>query len=155
MYTFSGQKLGKNEYINPTYIKNALLENFYMKFYKAKNDKNPIFVEIKANIAGNIKEETIKEKDLPNFGIKPINEKVDFFNKIDLYYYIKELDSVQETKVITAIAVDDRSQKIDIIAEENFPPHYQMIFLLISVNVPHNAFSYENIVYTLRQNLKT
>lgn len=23
------------------------------------------------------------------------------------------------------------------------------------VNVPHNAFSYENIVYTLRQNLKT
>lgn len=24
-----------------------------------------------------------------------------------------------------------------------------------SVNVPHNAFSYENIVYTLRQNLKT
>ena len=39
MQTFSGQKLGKNEYINPTYIKNALLENFYMKFYKAKNDK--------------------------------------------------------------------------------------------------------------------
>lgn len=24
-----------------------------------------------------------------------------------------------------------------------------------NVNVPHNAFSYENIVYTLRQNLKT
>ena len=48
------------------------------------------------------------------------------------FYYIKELDSVQETKVITAIAVDDRSQKIDIIAEENLPPHYQMIFLLIS-----------------------
>lgn len=139
MHTFSGQKLGKNEYINPTYIKNALLENFYMKFYKAKNDKNPIFVKIKANIAGNIKEESITDKDLPDFEVKPLNEKIDLFNKIDLYYYIKELDSVQETKVITAIAVDDRSQKIDIIAEENLPPHYQMIFLLISESFHGNT----------------
>lgn len=139
MQTFSGQKLGKNEYINPTYIKNALLENFYMKFYKAKNDKNPIFVKIAANIAGNIKEESITDKDLPDFEVKPLNEKVDLFNKIDLYYYIKELDPVQETKVITAIAVDDRSQKIDIIAEENLPPHYQMIFLLISESFHGNT----------------
>lgn len=139
MQTFSGQKLGKNEYINPTYIKNALLENFYMKFYKAKNDKNPIFVKIEANIAGNIKEESITDKDLPDFEVKPLNEKVDLFNKIDLYYYIKELDPVQETKVITAIAVDDRSQKIDIIAEENLPPHYQMIFLLISESFHGNT----------------
>lgn len=139
MQTFSGQKLGKNEYINPTYIKNALLENFYMKFYKAKNDKNPIFVKIEANIVGNIKEESITDKDLPDFEVKPLNEKVDLFNKIDLYYYIKELDPVQETKVITAIAVDDRSQKIDIIAEENLPPHYQMIFLLISESFHGNT----------------
>lgn len=139
MQTFSGQKLGKNEYINPTYIKNALLENFYMKFYKAKNDKNPIFVKIEADIAGNIKEESITDKDLPDFEVKPLNEKVDLFNKIDLYYYIKELDPVQETKVITAIAVDDRSQKIDIIAEENLPPHYQMIFLLISESFHGNT----------------
>lgn len=139
MQTFSGQKLGKNEYINPTYIKNALLENFYMKFYKAKNDKNPIFVKIAANIAGNIKEESITDKDLPDFEVKPLNEKIDLFNKIDLYYYIKELDPVQETKVITAIAVDDRSQKIDIIAEENLPPHYQMIFLLISESFHGNT----------------
>ena len=139
MQTFSGQKLGKNEYINPTYIKNALLENFYMKFYKAKNDKNPIFVKIEANIAGNIKEESTTDKDLPDFEVKPLNEKVDLFNKIDLYYYIKELDPVQETKVITAIAVDDRSQKIDIIAEENLPPHYQMIFLLISESFHGNT----------------
>lgn len=116
-----------------------MLENFYMKFYKAKNDKNPIFVTIKANIVGNIKEESITDKDLPDFEVKPLNEKVDLFNKIDLYYYIKELDSAQETKVITAIAVDDRSQKIDIIAEENLPPHYQMIFLLISESFHGNT----------------
>lgn len=139
MQNFSGQKLGKNEYINPIYIKNALLENFYMKFYKAKNDKNPIFVKIEASIDGNIKEESITDKDLPFFEVRSLNEKVDLFNKIDLYYYIKELDPVHETKVITAIAVDDRSQKIDIIAEENFPPHYQMIFLLISESFHGNT----------------
>lgn len=130
MYSFSGQKLGKNEYINPLYIKNALLENFYMKFYKAKNNGHPICVEIQTDISGNIKTENITEKDLPKFEVMPLKEQVDIFNKIDLYYYVEELATLQETKVITAIAVDDRSQKVDIIAEENFPPHYQMIFYL-------------------------
>lgn len=134
MYSFSGYKLGKNEYINPTYIKDALLENFYMKFYKAKNIGFPICVKIEANIAGNIKTENITEKDLPNFEVMQLKEQVDIFNKIDLYYYVKELETLQETKVITAIAVDDRSQKVDIIAEENFPPRYQMIF-----------YSYQNL----------
>lgn len=139
MYSFSGYKLGKNEYINPTYIKDALLENFYMKFYKAKNIGFPICVKIEANIAGNIKTENITEKDLPNFEVMQLKEQVDIFNKIDLYYYVKELETLQETKVITAIAVDDRSQKVDIIAEENFPPRYQMIFLLISESFHGNT----------------
>lgn len=139
MYSFSGQKLGKNEYINPLYIKNALLENFYMKFYKAKNNGHPICVEIQTDISGNIKTENITEKDLPKFEVMPLKEQVDIFNKIDLYYYVEELATLQETKVITAIAVDDRSQKVDIIAEENFPPHYQMIFLLISESFHGNT----------------
>ena len=139
MYSFSGQKLGKNEYINPSYIKNVLLENFYMKFYKAKNNGLPICVEIKINISENIKTENITEKDLPKFEVMPLKEQVDIFNKIDLYYYVEELETLQETKVITAIAVDDRSQKVDIIAEENFPMHYQMIFLLISESFHGNT----------------
>lgn len=139
MHSFSGYKLGKNEYINPAYIKDALLENFYMKFYKAKNTGSPIRVKIEANIAGNIKTENITEKDLPNFEVMQLKEQVDIFNKIDLYYYVKELETLQETKVITAIAVDDRSQKVDIIAEENFPPRYKMIFLLISESFHGNT----------------
>ena len=139
MYSFSGQKLGKNEYINPSYIKNVLLENFYLKFYKAKNNGLPICVEIKTNISGNIKTENITEKDLPQFEVMPLKEQVNIFDKIDLYYYVEELETLQETKVITAIAVDDRSQKVDIIAEENFPPRYQMIFLLISESFHGNT----------------
>ena len=139
MYSFSGQKLGKNEYINPSYIKNVLLENFYLKFYKAKNNGLPICVQIKTNISGNIKTENITEKDLPQFEVMPLKEQVDIFDKIDLYYYVEELETLQETKVITAIAVDDRSQKVDIIAEENFPMHYQMIFLLISESFHGNT----------------
>lgn len=110
-----------------------------MKFYKAKNIGFPICVKIEANIAGNIKTENITEKDLPNFEVMQLKEQVDIFNKIDLYYYVKELETLQETKVITAIAVDDRSQKVDIIAEENFPPRYQMIFLLISESFHGNT----------------
>ena len=43
---FNGSKLGKNDYISPSYIKNTLLEKFFMKFYRAKANGTPITVNI-------------------------------------------------------------------------------------------------------------
>ena len=39
---FNGERLAKNEFINPEYIRNILLENFYMKLYKIKMRKGRI-----------------------------------------------------------------------------------------------------------------
>ena len=50
MSGFIGSKLGKNDYINPSYIKKALLENFYAKFYKAKLKGKRIVVNIKTTV---------------------------------------------------------------------------------------------------------
>lgn len=131
MSGFTGERLGKNDYINPRYIKKALLENFYMKFYKAKLAKKQINVCIRSIIGGTEIKETISTKEMPNFQVKVLDVQTDLFNKIELYYHVREI-APRECNVITALAIDDRSHKMDIIAVENLPSGYEMIFLLMS-----------------------
>lgn len=131
MTGFTGAKLGKNDYINPHYIKKTLLENFYMKFYKAKLSSKDIKVNIKSSIGGNVIEDSISTAEMPNFTVKELGERTDLFNKIELYYNVKEVEA-NDSNVITALAIDERSHKIDIIANENLPIGYEMVFLLMS-----------------------
>lgn len=128
---FTGEKLGKKDYIQPPYIKKALLENFYMKFYKAKLAGKQIRVYIKTYSDGSLSEDTINSYELPDFHIKSLDIQKDLFNKIELYYNVREV-ALKDSNVITALAIDERSHKIDIIADENFPSGYEMIFLLMS-----------------------
>lgn len=131
MTSFNGQRLWKNEFIKPGYIKEALLENFYMKFYKAKMAGTPITVNISLSYANEKYEQQITDSDLPEFSVMPLKDQLNLYDRIDMYYYINKVD-VNEAKVITALAVDDRTMKVDIIDEENFNKGYEMIFLLIS-----------------------
>ncbi len=129
---FNGEKIGKNDYIDPSYIKKVLLQNFYMKFYRAKQEGHPITVNIRLTIGGAPYESTIDEDTIPDFKVKELTEKVDLFNSITLYYYFRELENTANRQVITALAVDDRSHVETIIAEENMPVGYEMVFLLMS-----------------------
>ena len=138
MTDFLGTKLGRNDYIKPSYIKNALLENFYMKFYKAKLVGKQLNIFIRLFVDGQIvSEETITTDNMPSFSVKELTTQMDFFNSIDLYYYVREVE-IRETKVITALAIDDRSHRVEIIADENLPKGYEMIFLLISESFQGN-----------------
>ena len=138
MTEFLGTKLGRNDYIKPSYIKNALLENFYMKFYKAKLAGKQLNIFIRLFVDGQIvSEETITTDSIPSFSVKELTTQMDFFNSIDLYYYVREVE-IKETKVITALAIDDRSHRVEIIADENLPKGYEMIFLLISESFQGN-----------------
>ena len=138
MTEFLGTKLGRNDYIKPSYIKNALLENFYMKFYKAKLAGKQLKIFIRLFVDGQIvSEETITTDSMPSFSVKELTTQMDFFNSIDLYYYVREVE-IKETKVITALAIDDRSHRVEIIADENLPKGYEMIFLLISESFQGN-----------------
>lgn len=131
MSGFTGERLGKNDYINPSYIKKALLENFYMKFYKAKLAGRQINVHIKTTIGSSAIEEAINTAELPNFQRKVLNAKTELFNTIELYYNVRAV-ALKDSNVITALSIDERTHKIDIIAEENLPLGYEMIFLLMS-----------------------
>lgn len=129
---FNGERIGKNDYVKPAYIKKVFLENFYMKFYKAKQAGQPIIVNINLTVGGVSVTETIIQDSIPQFQVKELTDRVDLFESIALYYFIQELDNRAERQVITALAVDDRTHVENIIADENIPLGYEMVFLLMS-----------------------
>ena len=106
---FIGERIGKTDYVKPAYIKKVLLENFYMKFYKAKQAGQPIIVNINLTVGGVPVTETITQDSIPQFQVKELTDRVDLFESIALYYFIQELDNRAERQVITALAVDDRT----------------------------------------------
>lgn len=136
--SFNGEKLWKNSFVDPASIKDSILKNYYMLFYKAKQEGKPINVTIKKVTDGVANEQTITEKDIPEFKVKPLDSKLNLFDNMVLYYNIKEVKNGRPS-VITALAVDNRTMKVDIIADENIQSKYEMIFLLMSDSFKGNV----------------
>jgi hypothetical protein len=107
---FNGERLKKNENIKPSFIKRYLMENFYMRFYNAKQRGSDIKVTIKSTIGGKTETEVITSSDLPSFSVYPVEDKTDLFDKIDVYYHISQRqNNASETPLfITALSIDDR-----------------------------------------------
>lgn len=145
MMGFAGERLHRNDNINPNHIKPLLMENFYMRLYKKKLNGERIKVTIESHVGGRRTEAVVDTEEMPDFTILPLNHQLDIFNSIDLYYSVKETEKLGK-KPITAIAVDDRCHKVDIIDDENLPAGYEMIFLLISE-------SFQGAIDESRQNL--
>lgn len=145
MLGFTGERLHRNDNINPNHIKSLLMENFYMRLYKNKLNDERIRVIIESHVGSSRVEAIVDTDDMPDFSILPLEHQLDLFNSIDLYYSVRETDEVGK-KPITAIAVDDRCHQVAIIDDENFPAGYEMIFLLISE-------SFQGAIDEARQNL--
>lgn len=131
MRGFAGEKLHKSAFIQPDYIKTMLLENFFLRLYKAKLAGNHIRVYIESHIGSATANATIDTEELPVLSVVQLEHRLDLFNSVELYYAINATNEIVK-KPITAIAVDDRCHKLDIIADENLPYGYEMIFLLMS-----------------------
>lgn len=145
MQGFAGERLHRNDNINPNHIKSLLMENFYMRLYKKRLNDERIRVIIESHVGGSRIEAIVDTDDMPDFSILPLEHQLDLFNSIDLYYSVRETDEVGK-KPITAIAVDDRCHQVEIIDDENLPAGYEMIFLLISE-------SFQGAIDESRQNL--
>lgn len=130
MTKFSGEKLHKNEFIQPSYLKNAILEYFYPRLYKEKTQGRNIVINITSIIEGISRSEMIQTGDIPDFSRQLINFPMGLFASMEMYYSIKEVPA-KESRIITGIAVDDRNIPFDVIDPENRPADYEMIFLLI------------------------
>lgn len=138
---FSGyhlKKISKSDYVNPSYLKKRLLEEFYPRLYLMKeNGKN-----LEINITLHLKQEdnrielssekrTISISEIEELVIEPIDaSNLAMFQNMELHYSIKE--KLNEKTLITALCIDGRTYKVDIISGENIPLGYEMIFLLNS-----------------------
>ncbi|MDR1882293.1 MAG: ATP-binding protein, partial [Prevotella sp.] len=132
--SMSGYTLGRlrqYNYLQPPYLKNKFLEKFYSRFFKFKQAKQAIEISITATIDGKTSTAVLSTTEIPDFKFIKVEHSLDFFSSVELYYHIEEVPH-EVSSAITAISVDNRTYPIDIIASENFPVGYKMVFLLFS-----------------------
>lgn len=125
-------RLKQYAYVDPQFVKKRIMDKFYSRLFKMKLSGNSLRINITLNTKEATKQATLAVDDIPNFVIYPMEgRKLDLFSKVELYYHIEEVGPF-DNNVITAISVDDRTYPLDIIAKENIPMGYNMIFLLYS-----------------------
>ncbi len=132
MSNYTLTKLYSHNFIQPKYLKQRILEEFYPIFFSQKQQKNNLVISINSKIENLIlSEKIILSKDIPILNKVKLDIPIDFFCNFYLYYYIQKV-KVCESSLITAVNVDHRTKKIEIIANENIPKNYKMVFLLFS-----------------------
>ena len=124
-------KIKRYEYVQPLYLKKRILEEFYSRLYRLKQSNERISISITSTINGVEATEMISTDDMPILTKVEVDSNVSLFDKMYLHYYIREVD-IADSHIITAISVDDRNRKLDIVARENVPTGYDMVFLLYS-----------------------
>lgn len=125
------QKIAKGDYIHPKKIKHRILEEFYSRLFHLKKQGNTIKIKIDSTIEGKKIESHIENADIPEFTLVELGSQINLIDKFDLYYSIKEVEP-QDSSLIAAISVDNRTVKVDLISNENMPIGYEMVFLLYS-----------------------
>lgn len=129
------QKIGKFDYISAKYLKNRILEEFYSIFFQKKKNNQSIIINLESEIENTKDVQVINKDDILN--LKTIDfdssvELIDLTNTLHLHYFIQKIDNSNDKLLISAISIDNRTVKYEIIADENIPVGYKMVFLLFS-----------------------
>ncbi|MFH1050178.1 MAG: ATP-binding protein [bacterium] len=130
MQGYTLHRIAKSEYIHASYLKKRILEEFYSRLFHLKNDGHNFQIKIITEIDSKRTEEILNNSDIPEFKIVEINNTINLTDTFTLYYSIIQVNTTQS--FISAVTVDNRTFKIDLIAEENIPVGYEMVFLLFS-----------------------
>jgi hypothetical protein len=125
------QKIAKGDYIHPKKIKQRILEEFYSRLFHLKQQGYSVKIKIESTIEGKKTDAQIVNADIPEFTAIELTSSVNLIDKFYLYYSIKEVEP-QDSSLIAAISVDNRTVKVDLISNENMPLGYEMVFLLYS-----------------------
>lgn len=131
MSNYTLQRIAKNEYLNAEYLKNRILQEFYSRLYHLKENGEKIQIEIKTDIDNYKKEVLLLNSDIPKFKTVTLESSINLIDTFYLHYSIKEVNPI-DSSLIAAVSVDNRTVKVDIVADENIPSGYQMVFLLFS-----------------------
>lgn len=133
MKGYTLNKLGKYDYLDPSYLSNRILEEFYPRLFKLKEEGIEIKICIKSTI-----ERIVDTKELVNTTIPNLNKieipikSVDLYAKFYLHYSVEKCGNISDSSLIAAIAIDNRTMKVEIVSNENIPQGYKIVFLLVS-----------------------
>lgn len=131
MKNYTLQKIAKSDYYTPAEIKKRLLEEFYSRLFQYKKQGKLVTINISASIDKKVYHETLSNDEIPLMNFEELESTLSLIDKFQLYYSIEEVN-VEDTSLISAISIDNRTFKIELIADENIPSGYKMIFLLFS-----------------------
>lgn len=131
MSNYALQKIAKSDYVTPVKIKQRILEEFYSRLFHLKKSGVSIEIVINAQIEGVKSSEVLTTSDIPEFTVVELSSSINLIDKFDLYYSIEEVDPI-DSSFIAAISVDNRTVKMDLVADENKPLGYKIVFLLYS-----------------------
>lgn len=131
MKNYTLQKIAKSEYITPKEIKKRILQEFYSRLFQYKQNGRNVNINIKSNIDKRQFEDNLSNDEIPDLSFVEIESTLNLYDKFQIYYSIEEVEPT-ETSLISAISVDNRTFKVELIADENVPTGYKMIFLLFS-----------------------
>lgn len=136
------KRLSSHSVITPDYLKRQILQEFFSRLYFNKKNDNEININFKINIPNKNRRHTIGSyeteisgKDIPEMNTIQINiDQIAMFANTSLDYSIIKTHSTDETFLMTAFCVDNRTQNLDdIVAIENLPQFgYKIIFILHS-----------------------
>lgn len=136
------KRLSSYSVITPDYLKRQILQEFYSRLYFIKKNGGDVNISINITVPNKNKkhlvgayEAIITTNDIPEMTSEPVNiDQISMFESSSLDYVINKTENSNETFLMTALCVDNRTQTIDdIISMENLPSFgYQIIFILHS-----------------------
>ena len=124
-------KVAKVSYLQADSVLKSIEENFYSRLYKYHLNSKQVEIHIYSKLGKDSREAHFSTLSMPDLSSFVLPEKPSLFQDYEMYYSIEKVKSVIPS-VITAISIDDRTYQWDIIANENLPANYKMIFLLYS-----------------------
>jgi Histidine kinase-, DNA gyrase B-, and HSP90-like ATPase len=131
MTSYALQRIAKNEYVSADYLKNRILQEFYSRLFHLKDNGKRVVININTDIDNHKKELILLNSDIPKFITVELESSINLIDTFYLHYSIKEVDP-SESSLIAAVSVDNRTVKVDIVADENIPIGFEMVFLLFS-----------------------
>jgi len=136
---FSGSKIKSYDYLRPQSIKEELIRHFFPLLFKRKFEGNDLKIEIKLQTNTPNRDydfysdtQTLTLSDVPELDKTSFRSSdLDWFQNIDIHYGITN-DPLAQKSIVTAICIDGRTVRYELVTPDALPNGYQAIFLFCS-----------------------
>ena len=85
MNNYHKSTIWKYEFVQPKYLKNRILEEFYPRLFQLKTQGKDIVINITSIIDGTEQKSTITKDDIPKFNFVELKDSVSLYDKFDLH----------------------------------------------------------------------